>query len=170
MDGCRLKTGWEPWVTFHFQHHHTSDEMRCDERLWQHLCLPSTKRWIILLSWGEQHLSRDGPPGKGVAMPRGHPWPGLRASFGAQGELQGLQHSRFLGAGTAALPHAQGKRLQSQTEPGTARHAGFISEKKADLPDTRQPDLCGCSFLPVLQWATASPSLRKKQLWVLLAV
>lgn len=44
-------------------------------------------------------------------------------------------------------------------------------QKKADSPDTRQADLCGCPFLPLLQSrASALPSLRKQKLWALLLV
>jgi len=65
-------------------------------------------------------------------------------------------------------PTSTGK---TPAEPDRARHAVSVSEKKAHSPGTRQADLCGCSFPPVLQCGTsASPSLGKQKLQALPAV
>lgn len=61
----------------------------------------------------------------------------------------------------------QGRCLQNQAEPDVQGPY----ENKADSPDTRQADLCGCPFLPVLQrGASALPSLGKQKPWALLLV
>lgn len=93
-----------------------------------------------------------------------------------QGAVPGWGSEQALGLGVLLVPGRTHSRPptragQAPTEPDGARRAGSVSEKKADLPDTRQADLCGCSSLPALQsGARASPSLGKQKLWALPAV
>lgn len=157
MDVCRLQTGWEPWLILQCRHRGFGDFGSISAYL-----PPSAE------SSCSAGMSSTWP---GEARQARHCAKGLCLT-GAQGELRGsgwilgMGHSRFLDGSTAALPPPQ-SGLQNQAEPDMQGPY----EKKADWPDTRQADLRGCPFLPVLQsGARALPSLGKQKLWALLLV
>lgn len=83
-----------------------------------------------------------------------------------RGAVPGWGSGGTLGLGALLVPghrHSLPPIRAGQTtpEPDRARCAGFLSEKKADL--------CGCSFLPVLQSGASASPLKQKQ-WALPAV